>query len=348
MRMFRVVHYLNQFFGGMGGEEHGDLPPRWVDGPVGPGKLLHARLSPRAGLVGTVVCGDNYINQHEAEAVEAILEHVRRAGADALVAGPAFGAGRYGVACGLVCKACRAGLGIPALTAMHEENPGVDVARPALIVATPDTALGMQDALAAVSRLVLKSCAGEPLGPAAEEGYLPTGVKRNVRASRTGAERAVEMLLSKIAGAPYRTEIPLLRADVVPPAPPLDDLGRETLAVVTTGGIVPRGNPDRLESRRASRWVRYSIAGLADLRPEEFECIHGGFDGTEANADPDRVVPLDALRALEAAHEVGRVHDWFYITAGNAAPLDRAQAFGRELADELRREKIRAVVFTAT
>lgn len=346
--MYRIVHYLNQFFGGRGGEGLGDLPPTWVDGPVGPGTLLVAALAPQAAVAGTVICGDNYINERETEAVEAILGHIRTAGAHALVAGPAFGAGRYGVACALVCRACRTRLEIPAVTAMHEENPGVDVAAPGLVVATPDSALGMREALATMSRLVLKLCAGEALGPAAEEGYLPTGIKRNVRASRTGAERAVEMLLNKIAGAPYHTEIPLPRADAVPPAPPLDDPGKETLAVVTTGGIVPRGNPDRLESRRATRWLRYSIAGLADLSPEEFECIHGGFDGTEANADPDRVVPVDALRALEATREIGRVHDWLYITTGNAAPLDRARTFGRELADELRRQRIRAVVFTAT
>jgi hypothetical protein len=37
-----------------------------------------------------------------------------------------------------------------------------------------------------------------------------------------------------------------------------------------------------------------------------------------------------------------------YATTGNAAPLARSQAFGRELAQELRREGIRAAVFTAT
>ncbi|MCI0859784.1 MAG: hypothetical protein J4N81_13720, partial [Chloroflexi bacterium] len=36
----RVVHYLNQFFGGLGGEEKADLPPETRTGAVGPGRLL--------------------------------------------------------------------------------------------------------------------------------------------------------------------------------------------------------------------------------------------------------------------------------------------------------------------
>ena len=39
-RSMRVVHYLNQFFGGQGGEEAADMAPRIEDGAVGPGRLL--------------------------------------------------------------------------------------------------------------------------------------------------------------------------------------------------------------------------------------------------------------------------------------------------------------------
>jgi len=345
---YTVVHYLNQFAAGIGAEKSADLRPRWIDGPVGPGKLLEAALAPAGRVVGTVVCGDDYIAMHGDEAIAAVLSHVREAKADALIAGPAFGAGRYGVACSTVCQACREQLAIPAIAAMHPENPGVDVARPTLIVPTADTALGMPDAVRTLARLTLTLCRGEALGPAAAEGYLPTGVKKNVRAQQNGAQRAAAMLLRKIAGAPFATEIAVPRVDRVPPAPALDDLPHATVALVTTGGIVPKGNPDRLESRRASKWLKYSIAGRSDLGPDEFECIHGGFDGTDTNKDPDRVTPIDALRILEHDGEIGRLYDWMYVTTGNAAPLDRAQKFGRELADELRREGIRAVIFTAT
>ena len=32
-----VVHYLNQFFGGLGGEEKASLGPKLIEGMVGPG-----------------------------------------------------------------------------------------------------------------------------------------------------------------------------------------------------------------------------------------------------------------------------------------------------------------------
>ena len=47
MNTIRVVHYLNQFFGQLGGEEMASLPPRVVDGPVGFGSTL--RLGRQGG-----------------------------------------------------------------------------------------------------------------------------------------------------------------------------------------------------------------------------------------------------------------------------------------------------------
>ena len=38
----RVVHYLNQFFGGLGGEEKAGAPLEWRDGAIGPGSSLGA------------------------------------------------------------------------------------------------------------------------------------------------------------------------------------------------------------------------------------------------------------------------------------------------------------------
>jgi len=141
----------------------------------------------------------------------------------------------------------------------------------------------------------------------------------------------VEMLLRKIARTAYRTEIPLPAFDEVASARLLRRLDQTCVALVTTGGIVPRGNPDRIESRRATRWAKYLIAGLDRLAPEAFECIHGGFDGQYANADPNRVVPLDVLRELERSGVIGSLASHYYVTTGNAGPLDRARQFGRRL-----------------
>src|SRR4030065_642962 len=39
-KRFRIVHYLNQFFGGVGGEEQADCEPRTIQGSKGPGRLF--------------------------------------------------------------------------------------------------------------------------------------------------------------------------------------------------------------------------------------------------------------------------------------------------------------------
>ena len=46
----RAVHYLNQFFAGIGGEDVANIPPRMQDGPVGSGRALQqsARAGPAA------------------------------------------------------------------------------------------------------------------------------------------------------------------------------------------------------------------------------------------------------------------------------------------------------------
>jgi glycine reductase len=169
------------------------------------------------------------------------------------------------------------------------------------IVPTAASAVGMREAVDRMARLARKLGCGEPLGPALVEGYLPRGGRRNLFVEKTGAERAVDMLLRKLSGQPYTTELPLPAFDHVAPAEPLVDLRAAKLALVSEGGIVPVGNPDRIEAGRASKWARYSIAGLGRLDHSQFCCVHGGFDNTNANRDPNRVVPLDAVRQLQRA-----------------------------------------------
>ena len=63
----RIVHYLNQFFGGQGGEEAADMAPRIQDGAVGPGRLLEQVLGPNAHIVHTIIAGDNYGAEHSGD-----------------------------------------------------------------------------------------------------------------------------------------------------------------------------------------------------------------------------------------------------------------------------------------
>src|ERR671936_1463467 len=162
----RVVHYLNQFFGGIGGEDVANLPPRLHDGPVGSGRALQQALKEEGTVVTTVICGDSYINDARDNALAVIVETLRASKPDVLIAGPAFESGRYGLACAEVCKAAHV-VGIPALTGMHPDNPGVESGRPdVLVVPTGASPAEMQAALAAMARLAIELGHNETLGPA--------------------------------------------------------------------------------------------------------------------------------------------------------------------------------------
>jgi betaine reductase len=340
----KAVHYLNQFFAGLGGEEAAAIGPVRFDGAAGPGRGLAAELD-GVEIASTVACGDDFFGEHEDEALERLLELIEAERPAVLVAGPAFGSGRYGYACARVAAAV-AERGIPAVAAMHPENPGVGAAGKAIVVPTQVNVAGMREALPALGRIASALAAGRELGPPDEEGYLPRGFRRNRLAELVGAGRAIDLLLSKLAGD-VRTEIGA-GFDRVPPPAPVAALGDALLALVTEAGCVPQGNPDRLPTIRAQGWLRYPLRDVETLAAGSYESVHGGFDVTLANEDPNRLVPLDTVRALEREGRVGRLHDVFYTTTGNGTPVASATRFGREIAGELRDAGVQAVLLSGT
>jgi betaine reductase len=340
----KAVHYLNQFFAGMGGEEQAETPPAVLEGAVGPGRGLQAELQ-GVEIVATLVCGDDYFAEREDEALAVLLGHLAEIGPDVLVAGPAFGSGRYGYACGRLVAAATE-RGVPSVAAMHEENPGVEAAGAAYVVPTAVNVAGMRDALPRLGALTSTLASGRELGPAEEEGYLTRGLRRNYIAEKTGAERAVDLLLAKLGGD-VRTEVGGDLDRVEPPAP-VGDLSQALVALVTEAGCVPQGNPDRLASVRAQGWFRYDLGGADTLASGRYESVHGGFDVTLANEDPNRLVPLDTVRGFERSGRVGRVHESLYTTTGNGTPVVVATKFGREMAGELRDAGVQAVLLSGT
>ncbi len=344
----KVIHYINQFFGGIGAEEKADARPTRRDGPVGPGTALTKHFGGDASIVATLICGDTYFVEHAEEAVAQLLELADPYGADVLVAGPAFSSGRYGTACATLALAWQK-RGKPAVTAMNVNNPGVEQCRSDVyIVPTGQTAASMNDALPKLAALTLKLARGVEIGPAEEEGYFPRGIRRNLRVDQGAAERAVDMLLAKLSGRPYRTELAIEGFGTVPPPPPLADLSRALVALVTESGVVPFGNPDRLETWNASKWFKYSIAGLADLERGKYQAFHGGCDTAGTNDDPDRAVPLDAARLLEAEGVIGRLYDHYYVTTGNMANIKTMTRIGAEMASDLMAHGVQAAIMTAT
>lgn len=340
--MVRAVHYLNQFFAGLGGEEAAGTPPARIGGAVGPGRGLQAALE-GIEVVATIVCGDDYFGEHEATALARLLELLAVEEPDILICGPAFGSGRYGYACATLAAASP----VPALAAMHEENPGVGAAHGrALIVPTAVNVAGMRDALPRIAKLAQALASGRELGPPEEEGYLPRGFRRNYRARKPGGERAIDLLLDKLAGQVH-TEA-ASGFDRVEPPPAVSDVSSALFALVTEAGCVPQGNPDRLPTIRARGWLRYPLSGEDTLAAGRYESVHGGFDVTLANEDPNRLVPLDTVRALESEGRIGRLHDTFYTTTGNGTPVAASTRFGQEIAAELRDAGVEAVLLSGT
>ncbi len=349
MSTYRIVHYINQFFGQIGGEEQAHIPAEKRPGPVGPGLAFKQHFGGEAEIVATIICGDSWFNENLDLAKKTVLEMVREEAPDLFIAGPAFNAGRYGVACGTISDAVKTELGIPSLTGMYEENPGADMFRTkVLTVATSNSAAGMRKAVPAMAKLALKLLKGERVGASAEDGYLPDGVRRNFFEKKRGSARAIDMLLKKLSDKPFETEYPMPSFDRVPPMPAIKDITRATIAIVTSGGIVPKGNPDHIESSSASKYGSYNIEGVNDLTSESYETAHGGYDPVYANKDADRVIPVDVLRQYEKEGKIGKLHNWFYTTVGNGTAVASAKKYADEIAEKLISHEVDAVILTST
>ncbi len=340
----RVVHYVNQFFAGVGGEEAAGTGPELRDGAVGPGRRLATLLGDEHEIVATVVCGDDHAAGHP-EFADTLVEQARAHGAELLIAGPAFTSGRYGLACARIAAAA-AEAGLIAVAAMHPDNPGLAEAAGTPVVQSGATAREMGPSLERLAAAARILAAGEPL--TAQDGRIGAVPRINRLADRSAAERAVALVLERLGGDREATEIPLPVFDHVTPAAPVSDPADALLALLTEGGFVPSGNPDRLESARATKWIRHSLEGRDSAEAGTFESVHGGFSTQWANADPNRILPLDVARELEREGAIGGLHAEYFATTGNGTTVADARRFGVEWAAELRQAGIQAAVLTAT
>ena len=345
----RVVSYLNQFFGQLGGEEKAGVGPQVVDGAVGAARAVQQARGDAGTVVATVICGDNYAAEHAERATAELVKLVAAARPDLLIAGPAFLAGRYGVACGALCDAVQAELKIPAVTGMHAENPGVELYRRRVYVGqTGAEATRMLHEAQRLIALGLKLARGEADGTPAADGYFVRGVTRNVVADVPAADRAVAMLLDKLAGRAFVSEVPRPAFPAIAAPRLVKTLEGATIALVTDGGLVPRGNPDGIEPLNATRYGAYSIEGKSSLDAAQYDNPHRGYDTTWVKQDPHRLVPVDVARELELSGAIGKLHETVYSTVGVATTLAQSARMGREIAEKLREAGVDAVILTST
>ncbi|MBI4320527.1 MAG: glycine/betaine/sarcosine/D-proline family reductase selenoprotein B [Chloroflexi bacterium] len=353
MSNVRLVHFLNQFFAGEGGEEKADLPLSTKEGPVGPGRRLQALLGESAEIVATACCGDNYFAPHREEVIASILEIARKRDIQGLVAGPSFSAGRYGFACVEVCHAASASLGLRCVTAMHLENPGIEAYRQyvdqgVFALPTSEDASGMEDALSRIAKFIGKLAAGSRIGSASDEGYIRRGIRMVEFRSKNGAERAIEMMLAKAAERPFVTEIRVESVDPIPVLPPMASLGDACLALVSTSGVVPKGNPDGFKGNRNTQWRKYSVDGLASMQDIRWDVMHGGYNTQFMEQNPNYGVPLDACRRLEKEGVLGKLYPFHYVTTGVGALFSDMQVVGTGIVQDMRAEGVDAAILVAT
>lgn len=346
---YKVMHYINQFFAGAGGEDAADFQPLLQPGPVGSGKQLEALFGGRAEVAATFICGDNFFAVRQEEALALFREALEKHGPDLVIAGPSFYAGRYGFACGSVIAEAKKVLGIPGVAGMSAESPAVEMFRGDMyIVETGGSARGMKRALEDMTALAEKLLRGEPLGEAASEGYFHRNRRKNFFCGKNGGARAVDMLLAKLAGEPFVSEYIQKLPERVAIAPRVANLSAATVALLNTGGMVPAGNPDRIEGSAATKFGVYPTAGLDALEPGVVVSVHGGYDTTFSDEDPNRIVPLDILREFEREGRIGKVHEFFYSTVGTGASLASGESFGRSIAGMLTEAGVDAAIMVST
>ena len=350
--MSKAIVYLNQFFGQIGGEDVADHEPEIRDEKVGAAMLYDQLLD--ADVTHTIICGDNFVGSNEEEAIERIIGFLKDKEFDIFFAGPAFQAGRYGNACGAIGKAVKEEFDVPVISSMNEENPGVDMYKKDIyIFPGGQSAAKMRDDVQKMVDFGNKILNDEKLLPAEEEGYFKRGIRHQyfLPDETPAYERAIDMLLKKINDEEFESELPIPELDTVEIADPIKDLSEITIALVTSGGIVPIDNPDRIQSASATRWGKYYIDDLDELknrRQEAFKTIHAGYDPAAADTDPNRVVPVDAMRQYEEEGKIGKLYKYFYSTVGTGTTQGEAARMGQEIAKELQEDGVQAVILTST
>jgi glycine reductase len=355
----RVLHFLNQFFAGVGGEEKADVPFDSFKGAIGPGKHLQSLLGDTAEIVFSVFCGDNYFASHHDEVIEQVSNIIKSENITICIAGPAFLAGRYGFACTEICHALIQSFDLYCVTAMHTENAGVVGYKEykdskVFLLPTSDKIHGMQEALSSMAQFVLKLLSGHRMGSALKEGYLSRGIRITELTSKSGAERAVDMLTAKLSDQAFMTEIPLITEEVIPIPPPIHNLKEACLSLVTTSGVVEKGNPDQFKAVSNTKWAKYSIKGLKDMKESDWDVVHGGYDTVYMSRDPNYGVPLDMVRQFEVCGELeqqgrfAKLYPYFYSSTGVGGVTSVMKRVGKEMAQEIKSEGIDGVLLVST
>lgn len=345
----RVVHYLNQFYGGYGGEDTAGMGIEIKEGVVGPGTAIQAYLKDEAEIVATIICGDNYVTENIETAVPQIVEIIKNFTPDLVIAGPGFNAGRYGLACGAITAGVTEILNIPAVTGLYVENPGTELYKDrCYIFESGDHGKYLRKAIAKIVPFGLRLAHKETIGSPEEEGYFGNGPAPVIAYDVPAAQRGIDMLLKKYHGESFQTEVVMPRQEYIPLPVMKKALKEAKIALVTDGGLVPKGNPDSMPAVNSKTYKKYDFTGKERLEAQDYEVSHQGYNNLYVNEDPNRLVPVDAMNEAKRKGIIREVLPTYYTTAGVRTSLENAKKFGQAIAKELIEQQVDAVLLTST
>lgn len=345
----RVVHYINQFYGGYGGEDTASMGIVVKETPEGPGLLLKGLLGDDYEIVATIICGDNYIAENTEAVCAEFVETVKKYNAQLFVAGPGFNAGRYGLGCGAATAAVTEQLKIPAVTALYSENPGTDLYKDrAYILQTENNAAKMRAAMKDVAEFAKRLVEGDFIGDGKKEHFHGSGPAIDIDYSIPACTRGLNMLLDKYYHRNFHTEVMMPNHEDIPLPVLSKPINEIKLGFVTDGGLVPKGNPDNMVPTNSKYYNRYEFGDAERLDAADYEVSHQGYNNAFVLEDPNRLVPVDAGRALKEEGKIGDLYTSYFTTAGVMTPMEVGKKFGEGIAKELHDNQVDAVILTST
>ena len=124
----------------------------------------------------------------------------------------------------------------------------------------------------------------------------------------------------------------------------IKDLSKCEVALISDGGLVPKGNPDGLATRSNLRWGAYDVDALFSA----YEVRHAGYFNDHVLQQPDRLVPVDVLLELEKEGKV-KLHRTFFSTSGCTTVSQRCGEMGEEIGAKIKEEgAATAAILTST
>ena len=300
-------------------------------------------------MVKTAICGDNYFVEHQEEVIREILNVIQETKPDIFIAGPGFNAGRYGIACGALTAAVQEQLKLPCATALYSENPGTDLYKNrCYIIQTDNNAKRMRDAMKRLVEFAVRLVESKVIVDGRAEGYHGSGPAITIDYSSPASKRGIDMLLAKYNKQRFQTEVMMPNHEEIPIPVLNKPLSQCRIALITDGGLVPKGNPDRMVPTNSKYYQSYSIEGKECLRAEDYEVSHQGYNNTFVLQDPNRLVPVDCMRAEEASGRIGSLYGRYFMTAGVMTPMEMGKKFGEGIAKELLDAEVSAAILTST